>query len=167
MIMYSSFYNLYTTVDLKTHRNNRFDMTASYLHHGQMIPYGLVLNHILGKEVTKFGVMYVSAFLDIIAPRVDEYIYEKSKQDVQDWITSLILDLQRLNNFIKLDYFPRTEHGCLFYNKACTYLDLCKEPSQEKLQSILLMGEEPPKDKDEFDPWIKIQLELPDIGIII
>lgn len=162
MIMYSRFYDMHGVVDLKTHRNNRSDLTANYLHHGQMIPYGLILNHVLGKSITRFNVIYASAFIDILEPRVETYEYEKTQADIEDWITSFVIGIKNLNEMLKLDHFPRTENGCLIYNKACTYLDICKERNKDKLQSILLCGEEPrPSKRDEFEPWIKIQLSLP------
>jgi hypothetical protein len=165
MIMYSAFLDQYTTVDLKTNRSTRSDKTADFLWHGQMIPYGLVLEHILGKDVSKFSVMYASAFVDVLEPRVDTYVFNKTQADIEDWVMNLVLSLKNLNEMVKVNHFPRTEHGCLSWNRPCHFLDVCGERDSARLQSIFLYGEDPEqvakKQASEFLPWITIELELP------
>lgn len=160
-IMTSRYTGRFRCTDVKTHRDNKHDRSSAYKFNTQQTPYGAVLEHIQGGEVLDFDVNYLDCFVDLVNPRVENYDYTRSRQDVMDWFANRIIQVQRLNAALASSYFPRTENGCTFFNRPCRYMDVCESRDPDTVQSILLMGGEPDVEKP-FDAWINVQLEVPD-----
>ena len=161
-ILYSSYLDRYRVVDIKTHRNTRSDLSAEYKFHGQQIPYGIVLEFILGHQLERFEVSYMSVFIDILEPSISDYTYMKGREELENWVLNLIIDIRRLNEYIKLGYFPRSEYGCLHYNKVCPFFDVCENTNPETIQKIFLMNQQPAEEND-WNPWVVLDVELPGV----
>lgn len=160
-ILYSSFLDRYRVSDIKTHRDRKQDRTSEYKFAGQLVPYGMVLQHILQKSLTQFDVMYIDTFIDILEPRVAEYTFSKGQAAIEDWLLTLLLDIQKLKTYIELDHFPRTRHGCRFFNSPCQFIDFCESRDRAKLQRIFLLNADP-EPPTAWDPWVKFEIELPE-----
>jgi len=159
-IMYSSFLDRYRVTDIKTHRDARADQSAKYKFHGQQIPYGVVLEFILGRKLEEFDVSYMSTFIDILSPKVDIYTFRKNKKELQNWLVNLILDLRMLNSYLTLNYFKRTEYGCQAYGSDCHFFQVCENANNETIQKIFLMGQEPAEEMP-WEPWVVLDVVLP------
>lgn len=143
----------FQTMDIKTSRVNIADATGKYRFDTQQVPYGIVVDHVAQGEVDSFQVLYLDCYVDLLAPAVKLYPFTKRREDLQEWHTNKILQFQAIQRFMAADYFPRTEHGCMFYNKPCRYLEPCQSRDRESLMEWFLLGE-PPAPEEPFHPWI-------------
>ena len=150
---------LYRTFDIKTSRQKLSDATGKFKFNGQQVPYGIVVDHIAGQPVESFEVLYLDCYIDILEPSTQLYPFLKNRTDLEDWATNKMLQFQRLQQYAALDFFPRTEGGCLFYNKPCRYLEPCMSRDRETLMEWFLLGDEPAKG-ESFFPWITADVNL-------
>jgi hypothetical protein len=148
----------YSTTDVKTTRQN-MDMSARYAFDEQTIPYGVVLQHILGMELDSFEVNYLSAYVDVEKPTVHIYPYQRLQTDVQDWAMRLLLDLEKIRFMYQNMWFPRRPGHCVSFNKTCEFFDICPSRDKEQISHYLLAGHEPRKE-EPWDAWIEIDLEI-------
>lgn len=151
--------NLFRTLDIKTHRSFLKDQTAKFKFDTQQTPYGIVLEHIQGKAIDEFEVMYLSCFVDLAEPVVEPYAFNRTAEDIQEWMMNAILKIQRIQRFAEMDYFPRTDGGCLAYNKPCFFLNICESRDKKNVEAWLLEGEAPEHRIDEA-PWIVADIEV-------
>lgn len=147
------------TLDVKTHRRTSADATAKYKFDGQQVPYGIVLEHVQGLPVTEFEVLYLDCFVDLVAPRVALYPFLKDSTDLQEWLINTVLRVQRIQRAMEMDYFPRTDGGCLSWNRPCYFLDVCETRDKDTVIDWLLMGEAPAQRVDE-PSWIVAEIDV-------
>lgn len=150
---------MYRTLDIKTSRMKLTDATGKFKFDGQQVPYGIVVDHIAQGQVEAFEVLYLDCYVDLLEPTVSLYPFLKTRQDLQDWATNKFIQFQQIARFAGTDYFPRTDGGCLFYNKPCRYLEPCQSRDRDTLVEWFLMGEEPAETKPYF-PWITAEVDL-------
>lgn len=147
------------TMDIKTNRRTMEDATPKYKFDGQQIPYGIVLEHIVGNRVEEFEVLYLDCYVDLVAPRVQLYPFRKDSSDIQDWLINTVLAAQRIQRSMEMDYFPRTNGGCMSWNRPCYFLDICEIRDREQITDWLLMGDEPEHRIDQT-PWIVAEIDV-------
>jgi ATP-dependent helicase/DNAse subunit B len=144
---------LFRTLDIKTSRVNLADATAKYKFDTQQVPYGIIVDHVAQGEVDSFEVLYMDCYIDLLEPHARFYPFKKNRQDIQEWLQNKLLQFRDIQAFMESNYFPRTEHGCLFYNKPCRYLEPCMSRDRESLIEWFLLGEEPAP-TEPYHPWI-------------
>ncbi len=154
---------LFRTLDIKTSRMNLRDSTAKFKYDTQQVPYGIVVDHVAQGQVESFEVLYLEAYIDLVEPRVQLYPFLKRQSDIQEWATTKVIQFQQIARFVAMDYFPRTDNGCLFYNSPCRYLEPCQSRDAESLTEWFLLGQEAAK-AEEFTPWITAKVNLGDGG---
>lgn len=147
------------TLDIKTNRRTMEDATPKYKFDGQQIPYGIVLEHIVGNRVDEFEVLYLDCYVDLLNPRVQLYPFRKDSSDIQDWLINTVLAGQRIQRSMEMDYFPRTNGGCMSWNRPCYFLDICEIRDREQITDWLLMGDEPEHRVDAV-PWIVAEIDV-------
>lgn len=147
------------TMDIKTHRRHLEDANPKYRFDGQQVPYGICLEHIQGHSVDEFEVLYLDCFVDLVNPRINLYPYRKDSTDLQEWLINTVLRVQRIQRAMEMDYFPRTDGGCLNWNRACYFLEVCQTREREAIEEWLLMGEEPEHRAPEI-PWIVAEIDV-------
>lgn len=152
--------NQYRSMDIKTTRQSLVDATGKYKFDTQQVPYGIVIDHVAAEAVESFEVLYLDCYLDLLEPKVQLYPFMKRQQDIQEWAMNKLIQFQQLAKFLEADFFPRTDSGCLFYNKPCKYLQLCESRDPETIIEWLLLGEEPADDREKFEPWIIAEIEV-------
>jgi hypothetical protein len=150
---------LVRTLDIKTHRRFLEDATAKYRFDSQQVPYGVVLEHIQGNPVDEFEVLYLDCLVDLVEPRVQLYNYMKDSVDVQEWLTNRVMQMQDIQRFMQMNYFPRTDGGCLQYNRPCYFLEMCQTRDRDSIIEWMLMGEEPEQPRYEI-PWIVADIDV-------
>lgn len=152
---------LFRSLDIKTTRMNTKDSTGKFIFDSQQTPYGLVIEHIAGQPVEQFEVLYLDSYIDIVEPRAVFYPFMRSRTDIEEWVANRVIQFQSLIRFMELGYFPRTDGGCMFYNKPCKYLEPCMSRDREALIHWFTLGAEVVKDKDaDFMPWIVAEIEV-------
>lgn len=164
LFLYNKLDNEHSVVDIKSHRQSVKDMSPVYTFDEQCVPYSIVLEHAMGHAITGLDVEYLSAYVDLMEPRVNCFKFHKSKEDVADWLTGIVVDLQMIKNFYRLDWFKRHAKSCLAFNRPCKFFDICATRNAEKIQKIFTTEtEELDADTEqEFKPWISVELEVAD-----
>jgi len=158
-VMQNQMTGLFRTLDIKTSRMSVKDATGKYKFDTQQIPYGIVVDHVAQGAVDAFEVLYLDCYIDLLEPRVTLYPFMKTQADIQEWCVNKVLQFENLKRYMASNYFPRTDNGCLFYNKPCRYLEPCMSRDRESLVEWFLMGEEPKADRP-FEPWIIADIEV-------
>jgi hypothetical protein len=150
---------MFRSLDIKTSRMKLNDSTGKYKFDNQQVPYGIVIDHVAQGAVDSFEVLYLDCYIDLVEPRVEPYAFMKSQTDIQEWCTNKLVQFQQIQKFCAGEFFPRTDNGCLFYNKPCRYLEPCQTRERDALIEWFLMGDEPAK-QEEFLPWIVADVNL-------
>lgn len=147
------------TLDIKTHRRHREDATPKYKFDSQQVPYGIVLEHVQGHAIDDFEVLYLDCFIDLVSPRIHLYPFLKDSTDLQEWLINTVLRVQRIQRAAEMDYFPRTDGGCLAWNRPCFFLDVCTSRDKDDITNWLLMGEAPEHRVDDT-PWVIAEIDV-------
>lgn len=155
----------YVVVDIKTHRNSLEDMSARYEFDEQCLPYGLVLEQMLGNINEGFRVRYLSVYIDIENPKVRMYGFPKSAHDVQDWAQGLMLTVQNISWEYQQNWFQRTGagDGCLAFKRPCAYAKWCTSRDTNKIREMIMLTKENVtllEHEDPFEPWVRFNLQL-------
>ena len=158
-IMRNTVNGIFETLDIKTHRRQLTDATAKYKFDAQQIPYGIVVDHIAGQLQDEFAVLYLDTYVDIAEPRVQKYAFTKYRIDLEEWLLGVVMKLQAIQRYSEMDHFPRTQGGCLFYNKPCYFLEVCESRDRESIMEWLMMGEEPAPERVTI-PWIIKEIDV-------
>jgi ATP-dependent helicase/DNAse subunit B len=158
---------LFRTCDIKTSRIKLDDATGKYKFDSQQVPYGIVVDHVAQGHVDEFEVLYLDCYIDLVEPRVQLYPFLKRKADIEEWATNKILQFQQLARYAAMDYFPRTDSGCLFFNKPCRYLEPCQSRDRDTLEAWFTLGQEPEPElvtadnrRKAFEPWIVADIDV-------
>lgn len=159
-ILRDRFTGTYASCDIKTTRMTTKDLDAKYRFDSQQIPYGMVVDHISGGKVEEFTVQYLHCFIDVSEPQVQLLPYKKTQEDLQEWLMNRSMQMERICRYAAMDYFPRTEAGCLRFFKPCSYLDVCQSRSRPDIMQWFLMGQEPHVEEDDWNPWIVGNVEV-------
>src|SRR3546814_8523335 len=54
------------------------------------------------------------------------YSYHRDSTDIEEWLVNTVLRAERIKRAVEMDYFPRTDNGCLTYNRPCEFTDICQ-----------------------------------------
>lgn len=164
-ILFSVLTDLYTVVDVKSMgpRKRETNFVAEYMHKGQGLPYGLVIQHVANLPMMEYVVMYLPMVIDLTDPHVQPIPIKKTATDVRDWYTGLYFKMKQLKEFSQRDYFPRREDGCNAYGRyPCRYLQICNSRKRDEIQKYLLSEYEEPQKPKERKPWIRLMLKMPE-----
>lgn len=173
-IFYDAVNKTYHVLDIKTSGRNSKDgdFSALYLFNEQCISYGFVLEYIQGRAIESFEEIYLHCKVDISEPKALKYNFIKTQEDIQFWYNSLLLDLMNIKTYMEMDFFPRDPSGesCFAFGSKCPYIEVCAY-SNETAAQILAPAKDEKKELDEavesksgddFKPWIKFSLQMPE-----
>lgn len=168
-ILYDRVHDRYVVVDLKTTRQRLNDMAVRFEFDEQIVPYGIILEHALGREIEELDIAYFSVFIDLLKPQPQMFPVKKTHEYVRDWHRGLCDDIDRIAKYYNQAWFPRATGGntCLSYNKRCHFYDECHFRDHAVLRETI-QGEprrtlfRPDKDGKVVEPWITTS--LPYIG---
>lgn len=152
----------YIVVDIKTTSDRLEDLTPKYKFSDQTVPYALVLNSLLGLELDELDVGYYVARPSLVEPKVDFYLFYKSKEDISDWANGMKRTLHEIDYFAKHSWFPRTRQGCSAFNKTCPYFSICNDRDNKRTQLALAYSGELAPQK-EIDAMISLELDLEEL----
>lgn len=170
LMVYDTIEKEYETLDIKTTQNYKtVDYSPKYTYSEQCLPYGLVLEYMLGREINGFNTNYFVADIDILEPIMQYHPFHKSRADIEDWYRGLLVDLARIKMFYNMKWWPRSGggHSCMAYNKKCSFFDICElreediiklaieDSNKEKQQDEALVAK---SDIKEWKPWVKFKL---------
>lgn len=133
-VLYNHIYDRYIATDLKTTRVNSLDPSALYEFDEQTVPYGIILEHALGKPVDEFDTAYFHCYIDLLESKFNNYTYTKTREHVQDWYRGVCDDITRMAKYYNDAWWPRAISGntCMAFNSVCFHKDYCtyREPEQ-------------------------------------
>ena len=160
LILYDNFNDVYIVVDIKTTRLTTDDMTPIYRFDEQCIPYAIVLERLLGRELNGLTVKYLSAYIDILEPKIRPYEFQKSQEDIHDWMRGFVIDLQMIKTFYQLGWFPRNSGACWAWNKCCQFYNECQSRDEPVVDAMLEFSKKPESTgrDEEFKPWVTLDL---------
>ncbi len=171
LILFDAIESEYIVNDIKTTQGKLMDYGPRYAYSNQCTPYGLVLEYMLGHAINGFGVSYLVANIDTLEPNIQYHTFHKSREDIEDWLRGLLVDLARIKMFLNLNWWPRTGGGssCMAFNKKCQFFDFC-ELREEDIIRMAIEDANKEKKMDEalwsksgikeFKPWIKFKLPV-------
>lgn len=162
LVTWHDYHQMFTVYDIKTHRNPTSENTFRYKWDTQTIPYGLVIAHLSGQDITNFAANYILAYVDIIEPTSELIPFNRTKEDIQYWIDSIYRRIRDVEYYYKRDVWPRSVSGCNAYNKPCRFWKLCDIADPVEMQRALLYGGEAQPVKP-FGEWITLNLPLDEV----
>lgn len=159
-IFYDRVDDCYIVVDIKTHRDNTTDLSLRYEFDEQTIPYGLILEHILGHKIEEFTVAYMSCFVDITEAKVGMYKFNKSKEHIKDWFIGQCVDIKHIAWYMENQWFPRATNGstCMAFRKRCGHAEVCTYRDPNTLSRIIEGNPRETFFHDGKEPWITVQI---------
>lgn len=165
-ILYDRVDDCYLVCDIKTTRMRIDDFSVRYLFDEQTVPYGIILEQMLGHKIEEFKVSYLSAYIDLMEPKVSLYTYTKTQADVHDWFRGLCENISRIGRFYRTKWWPRATNGstCFAFNRPCFFADFC--PNRDPEISERLVGGDIREQlfHDGQEPWVEAELEYQEIG---
>jgi hypothetical protein len=163
VILYSILENVFSVMDIKSHRDNAKDLGSKFIYDQQPLPYGLVLQQAVSSELTSFAVQFLSCYVDIAEPKITPYRFTKTIDDVNDWVKSLVITLNNLKWMIEKQWFKRVASGshCRTYNRVCPAIDLCGSRDTEALFEYIQQTQaDDPWKETPIDPWIELDIDM-------
>lgn len=149
--------------DLKTSTETSYYGEIKYAHSGQVLPYGLVLEQILGHTENAnwnslgFNIHYLELVIDYLEPAVYDYPFYKTQEDITKWGKDLILSLTNLKFYLAEGFFPERDSACIAWNKPCRYQMECDIKS---LQSLIdQVGKSEIEEAEVFKPYITTSIK--------
>lgn len=160
-IFYDRYNDRYLVSDIKTTRMNIKDYSTRYEFDEQTVPYGVVLEHILGIKIEEFKVSYLSAYIDVLEPRVNMYTFTKTQDHIHDWYRGLCEDIGRVSKYYKAQWFPRATNGetCFSFNKPCWHADICSFRDPEIISRMIGGNIREGLFHDNQEAWVEAKLE--------
>lgn len=159
LIMYDKLEDKYVVWDIKTTTKD-VDLFPSFAFHEQCLPYGLVLESILGNDATKgFDVAYWSVLKNIFTPRNKFYEFYKTENDIQEWLRGYLLDLQAIRQYYNMGWFPRRGNACLAWSRPCNNFDFCESRDPKTIEMMLAQDPEQ-KESMTHNIWNAVELNI-------
>lgn len=163
LVLHHKFNDTFMVVDIKTTSDKLEDQTPKYKYTDQCVPYGLVLNALLGIGYDELEVGYYVANPSILEPKVRFFSFYKSSKDLADWAKGMQIKLSLLSQCTKSHWFPRTHNGCVSFNRVCPFYDYCsdRDPTRTQLQLAYQGERELPQ---AIEPMVSLEINLGELA---
>lgn len=124
IILYHPEYKKYRVLELKTTGMKKLD-EAMYKNSGQAVGYSIFLDQIASDvELTAtFEVQYL--VYPIHEGFWKNYEFTKSRSARAGWINTVLLDMQRVNTYRTVNFWPKRGSACYDFYRRCEYFDRC------------------------------------------
>jgi hypothetical protein len=134
----------YFIFEVKTTGLDLHDISPLYANSGQALGYSIILDRIVGEEVTNYGVLYCVCQLGKgYTPQVKILPFEKNLLDRLNWFMSLGMDVERLKRMEELGVYPKRGGSCLQYMRPCAHFNVCGLHGLDKSAGVV-------EDKEEY-----------------
>jgi hypothetical protein len=120
----------YAILENKTTGLGLHDVDPLYKNSGQALGYSIVLDKIVGENISEYDVIYLIGQLQSktsggFAPVIHTKVYPKTLQNRLNWFISLAMDVSRLEQMLELSVFPLRGASCLQYMRPCKHFGTC------------------------------------------
>lgn len=152
----------YLVVDIKTTRQDLNDWNPRFEFDEQTVPYGIILEHILGKKIVQFDVGYLNVYVDLMNPTVEMLPFTKTNQHIEDWIKGLYSRVKRIAEYSDQRWFPRAINGdtCVSFNRKCQFNEFCSFRDTTSLARMIDGEVREGLFRDNQEPWVVAELQL-------
>ena len=151
----------YKVFDLKN-TTRTVDPEVMFRYDTQMLPYALVLEAMLGKQINELRCDYLVTHVDVQNAKTRHLEFIKTKDDIQAWGMKIALLIKQLQLFHAYDYFPRRANACVSFNRKCAFWDVC-DASNEYIAAAYPPAQYGTEHSDKIQPVFTIELELPGV----
>lgn len=106
---------------------------ALYQNSGQAVGYGLILDRIVG-ALADYDVMYF-----VYSPSGDgwEFLpFAKLASTKIEWIQDRLIDSGHLQQYFKLEHFPKNGANCMQFNRPCQFFGNCDLVNIDRLRAL-------------------------------
>lgn len=112
---------------------------AVYQNSGQAIGYSLVLDQIV-PELADYDVLYFA----YSAPGEEwhHFPFAKSTAMKLEWIQDRLIDAGHIEQYFKLEHFPKNGGSCFQFNRPCQFFGECDLVDKEQLRNLPVLGSE-------------------------
>jgi hypothetical protein len=118
--------------ELKTNGYSNPD-EASYRNSGQAIGYSLILDSIVGEDAD-YDVIYM--VYGSVGEEWQLLPFAKSIAMKMEWIQDRLIDSGHLQQYFKLEHFPKNGANCLQFNRRCQFYGTCDLVDKEKMHEL-------------------------------
>lgn len=124
IILYHPILRKYRVLEIKTTGAKNLD-EALYKNSGQATGYSIFLDQIATDvELTStFEVQYL--VFPIHAGYWKNFEFTKSRSARAGWINTLLLDIQRINTYRTVNFWPKRGSACFDFYRRCEFFDSC------------------------------------------
>lgn len=166
-VLFDSFRKRYRAIDFKTQRDYKAMSADSQEHKfkwdSQLVPYGLVIEHLSGNSADEhlvYDTEYFSIFIDLLEPDFRSYPFKRDIEDVRAWHDSVLEMIGRMESYHDRLVWPRTFSGCEAWGRPCKFYKNCHIEDPDELQERLLnFGRWEPAPPHEFKPWVTLYID--------
>ena len=120
--------NRCAVLDVKSTSLNLHDLSPLYQNSGQLLGYSIAIDALVGEDQSEYDVLYLVGQLKTdtgFNPKISFLTFPKTLQDRLNWLISISLDVEHLENMIDNNIFPLRGSNCLQYMKPCVHLGTC------------------------------------------
>lgn len=166
LVMYNKLEDKYIVWDIKTTSKDS-DMSVQFAFDDQCLPYGLVLEQLLGRKYQSgFEIAYWVVYIHPMESKNKFYSFIKSADDVQEWMRKYLLTLQHMKTYYNMGWFPRRGTACTAWNRPCTFFSLCESRNGPALEKLIAMENANLQTNERPKPSIVIDLSVDyEVGI--
>lgn len=156
LILFHPIERRYRVLEIKTNGSNTID-EAMYKNSGQSTGYSVFLDEIANDTelASTFEVFY------LVYPNAigfwKLYEFTKSRSARATWLNTLLLDIQRINTYKTVNFWPKRGSACFDFYRRCEYYDRCDlDPSSfNQTGEFAIIG---PKELEQHDFDFKFKL---------
>ena len=103
------------------------DIEGLYKNSTQALVYSLIIAAHVGKIPEELVYNYMVAVMPRAkgkVPTAEMVTYYKTKQDVLEWLITLKLDMERMDNLKELGFYPKRD-SCNAWGRQCEFMGVC------------------------------------------
>lgn len=142
--------NIYIILELKTNNSTNLNEII-YKNSLQALGYGLVLD--AATKAAQLESTY-SVFYFVVQPKLltfQPFSFNKSYRQKVEFVKTLLVEVERLEMYGQMDFYPKNGSACFNYGKPCKFGSVCGMTNETLLQMYLPEDRYPDMGKPDFE----------------
>lgn len=124
VILFNPTTNRYKVLEIKT-TNLKWLHEALYKNSDQATGYSIILDSIATDIEAAFTFEVFYLVWQTSGAGMSVFEFTKSRSYRASWINTMLLDIQRINIYRQLKFWPKRGKSCLNFGRPCEFLDTC------------------------------------------
>jgi len=121
------------TVEIKTDSSKVPIHEAKYQNSTQPLGYSVLLDHIK-PGLNSYTVLYIIYLSEKF--EYQTFQFTKSIKQKAEWLSSIVLDIERLKLYDSHNFWPKQGQSCIAWNRPCKYFNRCHMSDKLLLRPI-------------------------------